>query len=68
MMEKMALQNEQKREGIVVWDAQGVVVAWGDGHARRFSWDTLRHLSLCTDCREQNPQQLAASHSASQLN
>ncbi|MBI3247511.1 MAG: DUF971 domain-containing protein [Deltaproteobacteria bacterium] len=63
MAEKMALQNEQKREGLVVWDQRGVVVAWGDGQSSRFSWETLRHLSLCTDCREQNPRQPAASSS-----
>lgn len=68
MTEKMVLQNEQQSEGLVVWDAQGVVVAWRDGHARRFSWETLRHLSFCTDCREHPPQQPSASHSASPLN
>lgn len=67
MAETMTPQSEQKREGMVVWDQQGVVVAWGDGQSSRFSWDTLRHLSLCTDCREQNPRQLSVSRNASQV-
>jgi DUF971 family protein len=67
MAEKMALQSEQKPEGVVVWDQRGVVVAWGDGQSSRYSWETLRHLSLCTDCREQNPRQPSVSQSAPQL-
>ena len=66
MTEKMALQSKKERDGIVVWDQRGVVVAWGDGHSSRFSWDTLRHLSLCTDCQEQNPRPPLVSHSAPQ--
>lgn len=57
MTAKMALQNEQRHKEIVVWDQHGLVVAWGNGQASRFSWDTLRHFSLCGDCQEQQLHQ-----------
>jgi hypothetical protein len=33
-------------EGIIVSDPDGVVIAWRDGLAHRFSWDQLRQLSM----------------------
>ena len=33
---------------------QGVVIAWRDGQVRRFSWETLRHLSTCEECQQQS--------------
>ncbi len=47
-------QREKQQEGMLVSDQQGVVIAWRDGQARRFSWELLRHLSFCEDCQQQN--------------
>jgi DUF971 family protein len=41
------------QEGIVVWDQQGVVVVWPDGHSTRLSWATIRQACQCAECREQ---------------
>ncbi len=41
------------QEGIVVWDQQGLVVVWPDGHSTRLSWATIRHACQCAECREQ---------------
>jgi DUF971 family protein len=48
------------QEGIVVWDQQGMVIAWPDGLARRFSWDLLRQLSMNKEMSGQSAQQESA--------
>jgi DUF971 family protein len=47
-------QREKQQEGMLMSDQQGVVIAWRDGQARRFSWEMLRHLSVCEDCQQQS--------------
>lgn len=47
-------QRETQQEGMLMSDQQGVVIAWRDGQARRFSWELLRHLSVCEDCQQQS--------------
>jgi DUF971 family protein len=47
-------QREKQQEGMLMSDQQGVVIAWRDGQARRFSWELLRHLSVCEDCQQQS--------------
>ena len=55
------MQTEQKiQEGIVVWDQEGMVIAWPDGLARRFSWDLLRQLSMNKELSGQSAQQESA--------
>lgn len=61
MAEGKTLAKETKREGIVVWDQRGLVVVWPDGHSSRFSWETLQHISRCTECHTHGPQPLSAS-------
>jgi len=56
MTANTALHQKKKQEGLLAWDQRGVVIAWPDGHSRRFSWDMLRHLSLCEDCSRQSVQ------------
>ena len=46
MVENNLRQKQSIREGIVVTDPEGMVIAWRDGIARRFSWDQLRQLSI----------------------
>ena len=41
-----------EREGIVVWDQNGLVVLWPDGHCSRFSWSMLRQACHCAECRK----------------
>jgi hypothetical protein len=53
MQEQIILPSKKERDGVVVWDQRGLVVLWPDGYSSRFSWDTLRHLSLCLDCQTQ---------------
>jgi hypothetical protein len=48
--------KKQTQEGIIVSDANGVVIAWRDGLARRFSWDQLRQLSLNKEVSGQSAQ------------
>jgi DUF971 family protein len=48
------VQREKQQEGMLMSDQQGVVIAWRDGQARRFSWEMLRHLSVCEDCQQQS--------------
>jgi len=48
------VQREKQQEGMLMSDQQGVVIAWRDGQARRFSWETLRHLSTCEECQQQS--------------
>src|SRR5215813_2396349 len=52
MTEKTIPQKGKEQDGFVVWDKQGLVVAWPDQHRSRFSWEALRHLCLCAECRE----------------
>jgi hypothetical protein len=59
--------SKRAREGLVVWDQQGLVVVWPDGQSRRFSWETLQHLSLCPTCHQHGAQQSSASQYISQL-
>jgi len=66
MTERKPFSREKEREGIVVWDQRGVVVVWPDGHSRRFSWETLQHISLCAECLEHTPQQRSVSQYVSQ--
>lgn len=51
--EELYITNKAEREGLVVWDHTGLVVLWPDGHRHRFSWSTLRHACLCTECSQQ---------------
>jgi DUF971 family protein len=46
-------QRDRQQEGMLMSDQQGVVIAWRDGQARRFSWTELRHLSVCEECPQQ---------------
>jgi len=55
MQEKNASQSEKDNNGIVVWDQRGLVVMWPDRSANRFSWETLRHISLCAECQKPSP-------------
>lgn len=45
-----AATQDIKREGIVVWDQQGLVVVWPDGHCSRYSWTALRQGCSCSEC------------------
>lgn len=67
MEAKKPVSSKREREGIVVWDQQGLVVVWPDGHSSRFSWETLQHLSLCTMCHEHGAQPRSASQYIPQL-
>jgi len=67
MAERRTFAKEKEREGIVVWDQRGVVVMWPDGHASRFSWETLQHLRLCAECHTHNPRLPPVSHQAPQF-
>lgn len=60
MLENNRQRKPSTQEGIVVSDPDGVVIAWRDGIARRFSWDQLRQLSL----KEQHSEQSATHESA----
>ena len=60
MLEMRKQMNSQTQEGIVVWDQEGMVIAWPDGLARRFSWDFLRQLSLNKELSGQSAQQESA--------
>lgn len=52
--------QKQPQEGIIVSDPNGVVIAWRDGLARRFSWDQLRQLSINKEIGGQSAQSEAA--------
>jgi len=52
MAEKTTPQPGKEQDGFVVWDQQGLVVMWPDKHSSRFSWEALRHICLCAECRE----------------
>ena len=67
MAERKTLTKEKKREGIVVWDQHGLVVVWPEGHSSRFSWETLQHISCCTECHTHSPQPPTTSYHALQL-
>ena len=57
MEETNSVAQGKQSEGIVVWDHRGVVVVWPSGQSKRFSWETLQHLSLCPECLEhRHPQ------------
>jgi hypothetical protein len=56
MLETSKQAKSQTQEGIVVWDRQGMVIAWPDGLARRFSWDLLRQLSMNKEMSGQSAQ------------
>jgi DUF971 family protein len=53
MTEKTTSQRGKEQDGFVVWDQQGLVVVWPDEHRSRFSWEALRRVCLCPECREQ---------------
>jgi DUF971 family protein len=57
MMEQTMSQRGKEQGGFVVWDRQGLVVVWPDQHRSRFSWEALRHICLCAECREQHAEQ-----------
>jgi DUF971 family protein len=52
MTAQITPQKAKEPDGLVVWDQQGLVVVWPDQHRSRFSWEALRHLCLCAECRE----------------
>jgi hypothetical protein len=57
MLENDLRQKKSTQEGIVVSDPEGVVIAWRDGVARRFSWDQLRQLSMKKETSGQSAKQ-----------
>ena len=57
MLENKLRQKKPTQEGIVVSDPEGVVIAWRDGVARRFSWDQLRQLSMNKEMSGQSAKQ-----------
>jgi len=57
MSENNLRQKKPTQEGIVVSDPEGVVIAWRDGVARRFSWDQLRRLSMKEETSGQSAEQ-----------
>ena len=57
MLENDLRQKKSTQEGIVVSDPEGVVIAWRDGIARRFSWDQLRQLSMNEEMSGQSANQ-----------
>lgn len=52
MTAKITPQKAKEPDGFIVWDQQGVVVVWPDQHRCRFSWEALRHICQCAECRE----------------
>jgi hypothetical protein len=60
MLENNLRQKQSTQEGIVVSDPEGVVIAWRDGIARRFSWDQLRELSMSKEMGGQSAKQESA--------
>ncbi len=60
MLEMRKQMKSPTQEGIVVWDQEGMVIAWPDGLARRFSWDLLRQLSMNKEMSGQSAQPEAA--------
>lgn len=40
-----------REDGVIVWDQEGVVIVWADGHTSRFSWPFLRSACPCAECR-----------------
>ena len=60
MLENDLRQKKPTQEGIVVSDPEGVVIAWRDGVARRFSWDQLRQLSMKKEMSGQSAKQESA--------
>lgn len=60
MLQTNTRTKSHTQEGIVVWDQQGMVIAWPDGLARRFSWDLLRQLSMNKELSGQSAQPEAA--------
>ena len=60
MLENNLRQQQSTQEGIVVSDPEGVVIAWRDGIARRFSWDQLRQLSMNKEMSGQSAKQESA--------
>jgi DUF971 family protein len=66
MEEGKIVARAREREGTVVWDQRGIVVVWPNGHSRRFSWETLQHLSSCAECLEHGPRQQVVSQYGAQ--
>ena len=54
MLDSRLREQSPTKEGIIVSDANGVMIAWQDGLARRFSWEQLRQLSLNEEQRGQS--------------
>jgi len=59
MTEKTTPQQGKEHDGFVVWDRKGLVVVWPDQHRSRFSWEALRHICLCVECREHDVGRLS---------
>jgi hypothetical protein len=57
MTTQITLQTAKEPDGFVVWDHQDLVVARPDQHRSRFSWQALRRICLCADCREHHAGQ-----------
>jgi hypothetical protein len=47
--------NTKGSAGLVVWDRNGLVVVWPDGHRSRFPWAGLRQ--ICRRAERQHQQQ-----------
>jgi hypothetical protein len=60
MLENNGRQQQSAPEGFIISDPNGVVIAWRDGIARRFSWEQLRQFSLTHDMSGQSAQQEVA--------
>lgn len=44
-------QSKANQDGIIVWDQNGIVIMWQDGHRSRFFWQDLRSNCACRDCQ-----------------
>jgi DUF971 family protein len=61
MAEHAPRQEGREPAGFVVWDQRGLVVVWPDHHRSRFSWEALRQVCLCAECRGQRAEQESVS-------
>jgi len=47
-----SLHPVREQEDLLVWDQQGIVIVWADGHRSRFSWPDLRAICTCEACQQ----------------
>lgn len=48
-------EQSAEHDGVIVWDREGVVIVWPDGHASRFPWTFLRSACPCDACHTRAP-------------